>query len=362
MSARQCLIDELQSTIASREVRQRADVLRRITDLFVAGSGRYSGEQIALFDDVMCRLLDEIETAARVRFGQQFATMEEPPPNMLRTLALDDSIDVAGPVLSESTALEEAVLVESAKTKGQEHLLAISRRRAIGEAVTDVLVDRGDRSVAISTAVNPGARFSEFGYSTLVRRSKDDGDLALRLWLRPDIPRQHLLQLVSECSEAVRQKIQAADRHNAHLVREMVAEAAEQLQARTRAQSPVHIAARNHVEALKKDSALDEAKLFEFAAANKFDETVVALSVMCDLPIGVVERAVSASGADQLIVLVRAIGLSWRTTSAIIMVGSRSKGALANDFEQIASSFHKLSRDTAEKAIKFYRLRERATK
>ena len=84
----------------------------------------------------------------------------------------------------------------------------------------------------------------------------------------------------------------------------------------------------------------------------------VALSVMCDLPIGVVERAVSASGADQLIVLVRAIGLSWRTTSAIIMVGSRSKGALANDFEQIASSFHKLSRDTAEKAIKFYRLRD----
>ena len=36
---------------------------------------------------------------------------------------------------------------------------------------------------------------------------------------------------------------------------------------------------------------LDEDKLFEFAHSLKLEETTVALSLLCDLPVDVVERA-----------------------------------------------------------------------
>jgi uncharacterized protein (DUF2336 family) len=361
MNVRQTLIEELEAAIANSDVRQRADVLRRVTDLFAAGSSGYSKEQVALFDDVMCRLVDEVESSARATFGKRLAAMEKAPPNLVRTLALDDSIDVAGPILAGCEAIDEASLIESAKTKGQDHLLAISQRRSLDETVTDVLVDRGDRQVAISTVVNPGARFSEFGYSTLIKRSENDGDLALRLWSRRDIPRQHLLRLFAESSEAVRRKIQTADRRNADLVRDLIAEAASQLQARSRDDSPVYKAARDRVETLQRSGQLDEAHLFAFAQSEKFDETALALSRMCDLPIGVIERAMVNDGTEQIIVLAKAVGLSWQTTKAILAVRPGGSGTLAHHFEQILSNFNKLKPETAGKAIQFYRMRERAS-
>src|SRR4030081_2708201 len=96
-------------------------------------------------------------------------------------------------------------------SKSQGHLLAVSRHKTPAEPVTDVLVERGNREVAVSTAGNMGARFSDFGYSTLVQRARSDGGLALSVWSRPEIPRQHLLALFAQVSESVRAKLEAAD-------------------------------------------------------------------------------------------------------------------------------------------------------
>jgi uncharacterized protein (DUF2336 family) len=360
MDARQNLIDELESTIASTEVHHRADVLRRITDLFAAGSNGFSSEQVELFDDVMCRLVDEIEESARATFGQRLADMGRTPKNLVRTLAFDDSIDVAGPLLSQCEQLDEATLVENAKTKSQDHLLAISRRYSIGEAVTDVLVERGDQKVALSAAANPGAKFSEFGFTTLVERSENDVDLALRVWSRHDISRQHLLKLFADSSESVRRKIQSGDRRNADLVKELIAEAADKLQAKSRESSLKYATARDQVNALQKTGDLGEGPLLEFARKGKFDETALTLATMSQLPIGVVERAIVHKSTEQIIVIAKAVGLSWITTKAILMIRGGSKGMSAHDLAQSLANYNKLKPETAEKAIKFYRMRDRA--
>jgi len=135
----------------------------------------------------MGRLVNEIDHYARVAFGERIAEMARTPPTVTRTLALDDSIDVAGPVLRRSESLDEDTLIIGAKTKGQDHLFAISQRSELSENITDVLVERGDQKVVISTAANAGARFSDFGYTKLVSRSKNDSELALLVWARPEI-------------------------------------------------------------------------------------------------------------------------------------------------------------------------------
>lgn len=170
MNAQPVLFEELETLIASREIKRRAEALRRVTDLFVSGSTVFTDEQRELFDDVMGRLLREIDISARQQLGRRMASISKAPAQVLRNLALDDEISVAAPVLAESDQLDEDVLLEGARTKSQAHLMAISRRRTIGEAVTDVLVERGNQQVALSTAANPGAKFSDFGYSALVQR------------------------------------------------------------------------------------------------------------------------------------------------------------------------------------------------
>ena len=157
------LIDELETAVAAKDFRRQSQVMRRVTDLFFDSDSAARPDQAALFDDVMSRLVGAVDARVRADVGARLATAPCAPERTLRLLALDDSIDVARPVLEQADGLSESALVETAQTKSQGHLLAISRRRSVPVAVTDVLVDRGDEEVLRSTAGNAGARFSVDG-------------------------------------------------------------------------------------------------------------------------------------------------------------------------------------------------------
>ena len=90
--------------------------------------------------------------------------------------------EAKAPVPMDPTAREAAVrrqhnepdLLHIAATKSQAHLLALSTRKMISEAVAEILVSRGDRDVARSVATNRQARLSENAFTTLVQRSEQD--------------------------------------------------------------------------------------------------------------------------------------------------------------------------------------------
>jgi uncharacterized protein (DUF2336 family) len=69
-------------------------------------------------------------------------------------------------------ASEHAIaLGANAETKSQGHLYAISQRATLSEAVTDVLVDRGEQCILRTVAANRGARFSNLGFRKLIERA-----------------------------------------------------------------------------------------------------------------------------------------------------------------------------------------------
>ena len=137
------LLDELQATLAHGTVARRVEALRRVTDLFVDHAVDYSEEQIDLFDDVFQCLMLHIETSAKALLANRLAPVDTAPPQTIRALAFDDVIEVAGPVLTQSNRLDDDTLIEAVRSKSQAHLVAISKRRSLSGAVTDVLVLRG---------------------------------------------------------------------------------------------------------------------------------------------------------------------------------------------------------------------------
>ena len=353
-------MDDLEELIARKDIGSRAEALRRITDLFASGTVKFSGDQIGLFDQVMRQLIREIDVSARAAFGSRLATLAGAPPRVLRELALDDEIAVAGPVLRDAAQHDGETLVEGARTKGQQHLLAISQRSYLSESVTDVLVERGNREVALSTAGNTGARFSNYGYTTLVERSEGDGDLAVCVWSRADVPRQHLLRLFAGASDNVRALFEAADVGKAGLIRDMVASAAEQFQAEARRNSKDYAAAEDAIRSLYQHGGLSVASLIDFARAGRFDETTIALSLLSNLPIGLVERAFTGDSSEQVLVLAKAMGLSWEAAKDLLLLKARVSEGADDDLDVCRTRFNKLRSETALKSIQFYRLRERA--
>src|SRR5215471_15124282 len=161
MTGNTSLMGDLERAMATRSDQRRSDTLRKVTDLFVENAPNYGSDHVALFDDVMGRLIEDSDVAAKAELSERLASLENAPPTVLHRLAADDMIDVAAPILASSNRLSERQLAAIAATKSRRHMMAIAGRRQLSDQVTDTLLDRGDSQVARTVATNAGASLSE---------------------------------------------------------------------------------------------------------------------------------------------------------------------------------------------------------
>ena len=353
------LIDELIAAVATGGVKQRLRILQRITDLFVAGARSYSTEQIALFDDVLQELAADIEVKARAKLAQRLVDVSGAPPKLIRSLAFDDAIEVAGPVLVHSEQLSDDDLVENARTKSQAHLFAIAKRLKLSEAVTDVLVERGDRRVLHKVAGNRGARFSLAGYERLSVRARRDRRLTLTLAQRSDIPRQYLIRLLDAASATVRAKLEAANPQAAAAIRDSVDEVARAMQKGARQASQEYNAAARDVRRRFETQSAGEVNVHAPARAQQFNKVVISLAKLGRFPVEMVERALLDDGNEMLIVLAKAADCSWTTTRELLLMQTAGRNLTPDDLRGELERYKTLSRETARSIIIF---RERRIK
>jgi uncharacterized protein (DUF2336 family) len=247
--------------------------------------------------------------------------------------------------------LDNHVLITNAKTMSQAHLLAISKRKTLDPVVTDVLVERGDQSVASSVAANNGARFSDFGFLHLVKRAEGDSILAENLGLRNDIPRQLFQQLIAKASEDVKKRL--VDERPAELaqVEASVADVAGHLQSKFGPSSRSFFVAKRVVSTQHRLGHLNESSIAGYATAHKIDEVVVGLSLLCSLPTDVVERALFDKERDMLLVLAKSQNFCWNTTMSLLFLGATNHCITANELWGLEGEFSRLNVKTSRSIL-----------
>ena len=354
------LLDELQSTLTHGTVARRVETLRRVTDLFINGAVDYSDEQVGLFDDVFQCLIDHIETSAKMLLANRLAPIDTAPPLTIRALAFDDVIEVAGPVLSQSARLDDKTLIENARSKSQAHLMAISTRRTLSGAVTDVLVQRGSDEVVQSTVNNPGAEFTERGFTRLIDRAGGNDDLAASVGMRPSVPRHLYLKLLAKASDTVRQRLEAANPHQAAEVPTVVKEATRRARSATSTVTRNTEIAHALVRSLHEDGRLDEAQVASFAEAGKFDEANASIAALANLPVAIAENMMLESRAEGVMILAKVAGLSWPTVRNIIKMRDKLSGAEPSDLTACKDTYERLRPSTAQQVLRFHRMQQNA--
>jgi uncharacterized protein (DUF2336 family) len=352
------LIDDLERSLAHGTEAHRAEMLSRITDLFFSGSSHYSADQMDLFNEVIARLAAAIEPVARAKLAARLAPKRSAPLGVIRMLAFDDNIEVARPVLTTSECLNESDLIANANTKSQQHLAAISERKNLSEAVTDVLVTRGDQQVVYSVSKNPSARISYAGFRILLRRSSGDDKLAMLVGTRGDLPRKHYLRLIEQASAAVRARLMAENLGDSSAVEGVVDEISIGLRTDANEVSANYAAAQAMVEAMHRAGKLGETEVRQFATERRHAETAVALTLLCGVENDIVERALLAPGSDILVILAKLAGFSWETAKAILMLKASDHGGMPEQsLEQAKASFERLQSGTARHVLGFYHSR-----
>jgi uncharacterized protein (DUF2336 family) len=359
-STSESLLDELQTTLTHGTVARRVETLRRVTDLFLSGAVDFSDQQIALFDDVFQCLMHHIENSAKALLSTRLAPVDRAPPLTIRALAFDDAIEVAAPVLSQSTRLDDEALIETARNKSQAHLMAISTRKVLSGAVTDVLVLRGNDEVVHSTVNNPGAEFTERGFTRLVTRAEGDDNLATCLGLRPNIPRHLYLKLLAKASATVRARLEAADPPLADEVSSAVREATRMARISPSAITEETAIAHALVKSLYDDGRLDEDQVAAFAEAGKFDEANAAIAALASVSVSIAENMMVETRAEGVMILAKISGMSWSTVRALINMRDDLAGKERSDLEACKATYERLRPSTAQQVLRFHRMQQMA--
>jgi uncharacterized protein (DUF2336 family) len=285
------------------------------------------------------------------------ASIPSAPNDTVQKLARNDEITVAGPVLMHSPRLRNGDLVEIASTKSQAHLLAIAGRDQLEIPVTDALVHLGDRKVLTRLAKNFGAAFSEMSFTTLVERAENDDDLALQLGRRLDIPLRLFQELLLRATEIVRVKLLSMAKKTQTEVQSVLGQVSNQVATET-ATPRDFTAASRIVWMLQEKGELDQDAVIVFLRADKYAEVVASISVLCGLPLGLIDRLMHAPHSDAILVPCKAVGFEWATTRAILRIRPAMKQSSDADLNLAWREYLKLSRTTAQRVVRFWQMRE----
>lgn len=358
MAAAFSLIPELDEIVKNGTASKRAEAIARISDLFLQGAAHFETQHVALFDDILIGLVPATEIDTRVELAERLSRLDNAPPALVKQLAREDEIKIAGPLLSRSPLIDDPMLVDIARMKGQEHLAAISTRPVLSASVTDVIVRRGDREVVRSVAANAGAQFSESGYSGLIKRATDDGMLALAVGQREDLPAASLKLLLMKSVDIVRRRLfdVAKPKQKAAINQAMVEiSGAPKAQLVTRDFAP----AQRAVLALHHAGELNEASLLGFAKEHKYEEAIAALSALSGIRLSTVNQLVLGDRYDPILILGKSIGLEWATVRALVVLRlGPGKMPSPPDIEEARVNYERLSSVTAERVLGFWRTRE----
>lgn len=364
--AQQSIIDEVESAIRAGSPEKGLETARRVTDLFLSSAGSFDDEQIALFDDVLERLIGTIELRAIADMGARIALAEisaqlapvaQAPPSVIRRLANNDEIRIAGPVLQESARLDDGELVKIASSKGESHLLAIAGRWWLKEIVTDALLARRYPSVSRRLAANPGARVSGGGFAIIVGQAESDPELAVSVGVRVDLPSDLRRQLLRSATDAVRARL--LSRAPPHLFEEIRSAIAAVTIGVEREMSGVRDfeGAKRAIAGLKATGQLDEAALLGFARQRRYEETVATLAALSGSTVEVIRPLMQSVREDGLLVPCKAAQLSWETTAAVLESRFATGAMKPADLARAQDHFAGMTTEAARRTLRFWQVR-----
>ena len=354
------IIAELEDAVRDGSSAKRVQTLRRVTDLFLNDGDRLNDEQVKVFDDVLCLLISRVETRAKAELSKRLAPLDYAPFEVIQHLASDDEISVAGEVLTHSSRVSTDTLVEIASTKGQDHLLAISARANLPEAVTDVIVDRGEGKVIRKLATNASAQFSEAGYSGIIARAEDDDELIAILGLRVDLPAKFLRDLLRRAKDAVLARLLAvAPAALREEIRRVLDSIAREKPAAPRRNFGV---AEHLVRLMKELNELDDVAVYKFAEDGKFNEVAASLAILNEVPTEMMVRLLEGIRSDLVLIPCRSARLNWPTVETILRKRPMPLPIDAQTLEVAERDYKRLSLETAQRTVRFWQLHNRIEK
>lgn len=340
---------------------KRADLLREITDVFMAAPDRYTSAEMQHFDVILSKVTESVEIALRVEIAEKLADTPNAPRNLVRQLAHDE-IMVAQPILERSPALSEEDLIRVIRQRTQDHMKAISRRRDVSPTISAELVERGDKDVLMTLAENQRARFANETMTKLVEHSRSIPELQTPLTERYDLPANLLTQMYFFVSSALKREIlKRSDLLDPALIDEAIEGNRAKIleQAVAGAQSDV-AAAQRFIEDKIAAGLLNESMLKELIEGRRSTAFLLAFAHIAGVDPSTAQRILQDKSFESLAIASRAAGLE-RSTFAKIVFSLQQGDSEQQKALRMLDLYLKVPLEAAERVMRFWRVRAEAS-
>jgi uncharacterized protein (DUF2336 family) len=350
------LIDLAKETSSEK----RRVLLREVTDLFFTHTP--NDPELRQFDVVLTQLATDMEEAVRAELSGRFAGAEHAPRRLIFSLANDEAIAVAEPVLSRSNSLSEDELLQVVKTRGQDHLRAVSRREVVPEAVSDVIVERGDDQTLNVLLRNDGARLSREASEAAVERAIRNPELHEAVIERKNLPPDLLNEMYFVAEARLRARILEENaKLDPAVLEQALAAGRKRVALQDGALPPDYDQAESYVAELRAAGELTPKVLARFLRSGGMTLFLVALAQLAEIDFHTARTIVEKKELDALAVVCKAADLD-RTlflTYAVVLLNSDSDAM--GRAQEYGKLYADLPRETALRTLRFWRLRRQTT-
>ena len=340
---------------------QRRELLREITDLFMYDPNSLSPMELEYFGEIMGRVASELELEVRQQLAEKICVVPIAPQTLVAQLALDD-IAVAAPILRKSMAINDNHLIDVATTKTDDHLLAMTEREKISEAVGDAIVERGSDQVLVSLAQNSGAHISRRSLETMVDRAEHNELLHDPLVKRDGIPPDLLNEMYFFVSSQLRNHIL---RCNTKVTEEELDEALkvsrERVSRRAQSSACVKSPAQQVIDQLERNNELKERTLITLLKERKYNEFMLGFARLADMDIKTTQKIMFDKSCDALAIACRAMGFEQSTFAAFVFDTDFVARRDMATSQGIIKLYSKLPLAAAQRTLRFWRIRRQSS-
>ncbi|WP_339913305.1 DUF2336 domain-containing protein [uncultured Brevundimonas sp.] len=338
---------------------KRRTLLRELTDHFF-GTPQHTAAETALYDAVLAKLAGEMETAVRAELAGRFATTPDAPAGLVRSLANDEAL-VAVPILRASPVLSDEDLLGVVRTSSQEHLRAISTRPSVSEAVADGIVEHGDDETLGTLLRNDGAQLSRSASEAAVDRARTNPTLHEATVARRALPADLLNDMYFVVEARLRQQILEQNARMDPVLLETALAAGRTRVATDDGALPADYAeCLATVEDLRAANQLTAQTLARFLRTDGQTSFLIALSQLSDIDFHTTKQIVDRRDLDALAVICRSADLDRALFLTYAVVLLNNDGGAMSKAQEYARMYTDLTRDAAQRTLRFWRMRRGA--
>ncbi len=342
---------------------KRRALLRELTDHFFGGSARTATED-ALYDAVLVKLAADMEVVVRAELSARFANAPDAPHTLIRRLANDEAA-VAGAVLAASPVLTDEDLLGVVRSQGQDHLRAVSARPSVSEAVSEVIVERGDDETLGTLLRNDGARLSRKASEVAVERAKANPALHEATVSRATLPADLLNDMYFVVEARLRTRILEQNaRMDPSLLESALAAGRARIATDDGALPADYAECSAYVEELRAAGQLTPQMLARFLRSGEKSggrtSFLIALAQLSDVDFHTARQIVERRELDALAVVCKGADLDRALFLTYAVVLLNDDGDAMAKAHSYARMYAELTRDAALRTLRFWRMRRGA--